>query len=102
VLGEIDVRLNEESDSRRVVEFPDGFLFFRYALEVYPSPAVAHEERVAFTANMLRALWSSGSAAVAVSDYEPELPHRGGYKSPSVPWPSPRFASEKEPVATNR
>ena len=80
------MRVNDEADPLRAQDFPDGFLFFHYALEVYPAPGVPREERVKLTAKLLQALWSRGFAAIAACDYEDELPSGGGYKSRPYPW----------------
>jgi hypothetical protein len=87
-LGEVDLRMNAEADKVRSREFPDGFLFFRYILEVYPSPAAQREDRIALTATLLRLFWSQGWPAIAACDYEDELPFGGGYNNRSVPWTS--------------
>src|SRR5712692_3873810 len=68
--AEIDVRKNKEADRLRAGEFPDGFLYFRYALEVYPSPTVRREEQVSLVGQLLKMLWSRGLPAVAACDYE--------------------------------
>jgi hypothetical protein len=86
--GEVDVRKNKEASESRAREFPDGFLHFRYYLEVYPLPTARLEDRVAIVASLLRLLWSRGLPAVAACDYEKDLPGGGGYNNPSVPWPS--------------
>lgn len=84
--GEVEVRRNEDADPLRAGEFPDGFLYFAYALELY-SPPTRQEDRVAFVTRLVEHLWSQGLPAVAVCDYENELPNGGGFNNPSVPWP---------------
>jgi hypothetical protein len=95
-VGEVEIRQNKEADAGRACAFPDGFLYFRYALEYYPLPAVPLAERVALVAQVLEVLWSHGLPAVAACDYEGELPHGGGNKSSAVPWPS---GHPRRPVA---
>jgi hypothetical protein len=85
---EVEVRKNKEASESRAREFPDGFLYFRYSLEVYPLPTARFEDRVALVTSVLRLLWSRGLPAVAACDYEKDLPAGGGYNNPSVPWPS--------------
>jgi len=85
--AEIDVRRNAQADPERAETFPDGFLFFRHALEIYPEPATRREQRVALAGQILQMLWSRGWSAVAACDYEADLPGDGGYNDPSVPWP---------------
>jgi hypothetical protein len=86
--AEIEVRKNKEANQHRAGEFPDGFLYFRYALEVYASPTSQHAEQVALVDRLLNQLWSEGLPAVAACDYENELSRAGGYTNRFVPWPS--------------
>jgi len=86
--AEVEIRKNEEFDKDRGRVFPDGFLHFTYALEVYPSAGTPRAEVVHLMASLLNELWAQTIPAVAACDYEAELPHGGGYNSPSVPWPS--------------
>jgi hypothetical protein len=79
----LDVDGNDEADAGRRSEFPDGFLFFSNRVELYSETPPA----VALVTELLEALWARGWPAVAACDYEDELPHGGGYKSASVPWP---------------
>jgi hypothetical protein len=83
----IDVLPNDDFDEERREAFPDGFLNFRYALEVYPRSGQPHDAIRQVVARLLEHLWAQGIPAVAACDYEPELPSGGGYKSGSVPWP---------------
>jgi hypothetical protein len=87
-LGDIDIRKNATSDKLRARQFPDGFLAFRYALELYPAPEAPREDRISLVARLLHRLWSQNLPAVAACDYEDQLPHRGGYNDRSVPWVS--------------
>jgi hypothetical protein len=91
--GDLELRKNEEADRSRAGRFPDGFLHFAYALELYFSPLTRHQERIDLTANLLNLLWSKGLPAVAACDYENDLPHGGGYKNHTVPWPATRDVS---------
>jgi hypothetical protein len=86
---EIEVRSNEDSDPTQAHEFPDGFLYFRRALEIYPKQGVQREARVNLVSRILQLLWSQGLPAVAACDYEAELPHQGGYKERTLPWAPP-------------
>jgi hypothetical protein len=85
--AEVEVRDNEDADAQRTSDFPDGFLKFRYVLEVYPSSQEVPKDRGARTAKLLEVCWSRGWPAVAACAYEDELPHHGGYKDRSLPWP---------------
>jgi hypothetical protein len=75
-----DVDGNHGGDDARAREFPDGFLYFRYVIEIDPGAPVAA---------LLRLLWEHGIPAVASAEHEDELPERGGYKSRAIPWPRP-------------
>jgi hypothetical protein len=86
--AEVEIRKNKDFDKERGRVFPDGFLHFAYALEVYPSAAGSRAELVRLTASILNRLWSQRLPAVAACDYETELPNGGGYNNPSVPWHS--------------
>jgi hypothetical protein len=90
-IGELELRRNEDRHESSARQFPDGFSYFPYVLELYPCPVVRHEDEVHYVAQLLDRLWSSGFPAVASCDYEDELPHRGGYRDASLPWPSPTF-----------
>jgi len=86
--GEIEARDNVDLQTAKVGYFPDGFLFFRFVLEYYPRAGTERPERIALIAGLLQHIWKHGWAAVAACDYEAELPHGGGYREPSLPWPS--------------
>jgi hypothetical protein len=86
--GEIDIRKNKEADPRRARDFPDGFLHFRYVLEIYPLPTAPRHERTALASKILQHFWSEGMPAVAACDNERELPRQGGYNDHSAPWPA--------------
>jgi hypothetical protein len=73
-----DVDGNHARDDERARDFPDGFLYFRYVIDVGPDEPVAR---------LLRLLWDNGIPAVAASDGDDDLPENGGYKSRAVPWP---------------
>jgi hypothetical protein len=87
--GEIDVQRNDEFDETQRLEFPDGFLNFRFLVEVYTDDAgTPHCSHVVI--QMLEYFWAQGFPAVAACDYEDDLPNGGGYKSQSIPWPAVR------------
>ncbi|WP_053227258.1 hypothetical protein [Solirubrobacter soli] len=79
----VDEHDDYSPDARRT--FPGGFLHFQYAVEVLPE---RDEPPLTTVGGLLEALWARGWAAVAVCDYEDQLPHRGGYNDPSLPWPA--------------
>ena len=100
VSGEIEIRRNNNADVAQATQFPDGFLFFRYAIEQYGVLNEVRNEQINATAKILERLWSLEIPAVAACDYEEELPHKGGYKSSSIPWPAAepqkRYATKEQ------
>lgn len=87
-IGEWELRRNDDRDREAAQEFPDGFLHFRSVIEFYPRMTASRDDEVNDIARLLDRLWSSGMPAVASCDYEGELPHHGGYRDPTLPWPS--------------
>lgn len=83
--AEVDVFKNEDYDTRRRLQFPQGFLYFRYYIDLY-MPENSREAQAALTGVLLESLWDMNIPAVAASAFEDLLPERGGYKSRAVPW----------------
>ncbi len=83
--GEVEIRANDEWDPEKARASADGFLFFRYAVEFYPSTACRHEDKVALVSTLLQTAWRRGWPAVAACDYEAELPCQGGCQVPPAP-----------------
>jgi hypothetical protein len=81
----IDVRRNPDFDRMHRQDFPDGFLYFRYCLDVFSNLEYQQAEAVKFVSNLLTNLWALGLPAVAACDFEEQLPEKGGYKSRTVP-----------------
>ncbi len=82
---QVEVVKNEDYDSNRCRQFPDGFIYFRYLLDLYISDA-AIECKAAVISRLLTQLWDWGYPAVAACAFEDRLPERGGYKSHAIPW----------------
>jgi hypothetical protein len=82
---EMEVIKNEDYDSNRRRHFPDGFVYFRYIIDLY-MPDENITVQVDLVRQLLEYLWDSGFPAVAASAFEARLPEHGGYKSPNVPW----------------
>src|SRR5688500_8406685 len=80
--ADVAIVRNEDYDSNRRRQFPDGFIYFRYYIDLYVD-VLPREERAAAVSRALEGLWSWGFPAVAACDYEAALPHGGGYKSQS-------------------
>jgi hypothetical protein len=83
---EMQVLKNEEYDSKRRTLFPEGFLYFRYLIDLY-MPDEAVNAQTQLVARLLEYLWDSGIPAIAACAFEARLPEHGGYKSHRVPWP---------------
>jgi hypothetical protein len=65
-------------DDRRDAE-QDGFLYFRYFLDIEPSAEVDQNGYITQIGTLLASLWHSGIPAVAACDFEDKLPSKGGY-----------------------
>lgn len=83
---EMEVLRNEDYDSKRRLLFPDGFIYFRYVIDLY-MPDESEHSRAELVSALLEYLWESGFAAVAACSFEALLPEHGGYKSSRIPWP---------------
>jgi len=77
----IDVVRNSDYEASRRNEWPDGFLFFPYFVEIYIGPGADLEGYRRNVGKLLQALWDRGLKAVAACDFEDQLPMRGGYKT---------------------
>ena len=80
---ELDIEDNDDFDPAQV-DAPDGFLFYRYYLDVVPAETQTRDGQIALVSRLLELLWARGWPAVAAADFEEELPRRGGY-NPSTP-----------------
>lgn len=81
--AEIYVAHNDEDDALRARE-PDGFLFYPYYLEVSAEPGQTRSAQITLVARLLEVFWAAHLEAIAASDFEEELPRRGGYH-PDLP-----------------
>lgn len=84
---EMVISKNEEYDSNRRKRFPDGFLYFRYFIDLYMPDAETFEQ-VELVTNLLIYLWEDSFPAIAAAPFETDLPEHGGYKSRQIPWPA--------------
>lgn len=78
---EIDIRTNQDYDPEAAREKPDGFVFFRYYLDVDQAPGANRPQFVRGISELLEALWACGIEAIAACDFENELPKKGGYNT---------------------
>jgi hypothetical protein len=76
-VGEFSVLKNDEFDEQMRKDNEDGFLYYRYLIEVEPNKELGEENAVAFTAKLLEYLWSQGYPATAACGYEDALPNKG-------------------------
>ena len=86
-VGNIYVVKNDEFDEKQRKDIDDGFLFYKYKLEIEPKPSLNKSQTIEFISKILEHCWSQGYPAVASCDYEDLLPEKGGYKSPNIPKP---------------
>src|SRR6266496_1812007 len=64
-LVEVDVRRNKDVDPAQSRNPSDGFLYFRYRIELYPRPELTLQDKVTLTSKLLERFWSLGLSAVA-------------------------------------
>jgi hypothetical protein len=77
---EIGIKRNEDFHDIQRHEYPDGFLYYSYYLDIEPVEEVEFSSYVEVITNLLEQLWSKGFQAVAACDFEEDLPRKGGYK----------------------
>lgn len=82
---EIDVSKSNDFDEKKSKEFPDGFLYFKYTIEVFGNNGKI-ESFLNIVSCVLEFFWAKGTPAVAACDFEQALPQKGGYKSKNIPW----------------
>ncbi|ECJ9747329.1 hypothetical protein FQR52_12370 [Listeria monocytogenes] len=75
----IDIQKNKEFDERKAKDFPDGFLYFPYFLDIDSTESTKREEYIKTVANLMLYLWDRKCQLVVSSDFEEDLPHKGGY-----------------------
>jgi hypothetical protein len=86
--GEISILENSDYDIEKEKEYPDGFLFFTFLLEVEIDENYSIEDCVKIIDSILHALWSKDITAIASCDLEYLLDEKGGYNSLNIPWPA--------------
>ncbi|NDJ60437.1 MAG: hypothetical protein GYB67_04885 [Chloroflexi bacterium] len=84
--GEAALADNPDYDSNRRKRFPDGFIYFRYRIDIYSDDQPV-AVKAGYVGRLLESFWEQGFPAVAVCAYEDRLPERGGYQSQTIPWP---------------
>ncbi len=76
-IGEFSVLKNDEFDEQMRKDDRDGFLYYRYLIEVEPNKELGEENAVAFVSKRLEYLWSQDYPATAACGYEDALPNKG-------------------------
>lgn len=75
----VDVIKNKEFDEEKSKEFPDGFLYFPYFLDIDTSDCNKSSDYKKEIRKLLVFLWKEGYQVVASCDFENELSCKGGY-----------------------
>jgi len=88
IFGEslLSVRLNDDFNKKKEIDFPDGFLFFKILVEIEIYDQNLNEIKLVIK-EILHLIWSKKYAAVAACSFEHDLPYSGGYKQKELPWP---------------
>lgn len=82
------IDFNDDYDNIKETAFPDGFLFFKYLLNLTFVEGTDISDCAKITSKILTELWNKNISAIASCDYEDLLIKNGGYKSKEVPWPA--------------
>jgi len=85
-----DLNYNSDFNSLLQSEFPDGFLYFKYRLEITFQNDVQINYCIEVVQKILQFFWTTHIPAVAACEYEETLTLKGGYKSKIIPWPALR------------
>ncbi len=75
-LVDVPISVNDEFDEIRRKEPGDGFLYFRYYMDVEAFPDQPRAAQIALVSRLLQHFWAQGWPAGAACDYEDELPTR--------------------------
>lgn len=77
----IELRKNNEFNVVKSKNPSDGFLFYKYYLEIEPFSQVVERDYIKSIADLLKKLWESKIGAIAAFDFENLLPRNGGYST---------------------
>lgn len=69
----IELRKNNEFNILKSQNVLNGFLFYKYHLEIQPFSEVAEREYIKVVSDLLKKLWESKIEAVAACDFENAL-----------------------------
>ncbi|GGF84031.1 1,4-dihydroxy-6-naphthoate synthase [Paenibacillus aceti] len=70
---------NGDFDKDKRNQGNDGFLYYKYYLEIEPTENVIDRNYVFEISNLLTGLWDADFKAIASCDFEDLLPRKGGY-----------------------
>ncbi|AFZ11620.1 hypothetical protein Cri9333_0687 [Crinalium epipsammum PCC 9333] len=77
--GEIDVINNDDFDNNKRSKLPDGFLYYRFYLDIERTEGTERGLYIESISRLLEDFWLLSYKAVAACDFEEELPRKGGY-----------------------
>lgn len=86
-LGRLSISENKAYNEYLQYQFPDGFLYFKFKMEINFKQNVQISQCINVVSQILTIFWDSNTPAVAAADYEQFLPLKGGYNSIGIPWP---------------
>lgn len=73
--GDLAVRANQEFDENARQNQADGFLFYRYHIDVEPNSSLGEKNAVELVSRLLENFWANGYLATAACGYEDKLPN---------------------------
>ena len=85
--GEISLINNSDFNNNLLYDFPDGFLFFPWILEIDFIPDTDINLCIDVVNKITSALWHSNITAVVACDFEDLLEKTGGYGRKDIFWP---------------
>ncbi|GGH10945.1 1,4-dihydroxy-6-naphthoate synthase [Paenibacillus segetis] len=77
--AEIFIFNNGDFDEDKRNQGNDGFLYYKYYLEIEPTEDADDRNYVLEISNLLTKLWNVDFKAIASCDFEDLLPRKGGY-----------------------
>jgi hypothetical protein len=77
--AEIFIFNNGDFDEDKRNEGTDGFLYYKYYLEIKPTEDTDDRNYVLEISNLLTNMWNTDFKAIASCDFEDLLPRKGGY-----------------------
>ena len=71
---DIYINLNDEYDANKTCGEEDGFLYFKFFLDIEPTPGTDIQRYIKAIAHLMQALHQNGMQSVAACDFEDRLP----------------------------